>query len=157
MEFEKVTPGVFTPPDPNEPDESNLKGNITRFTLGGRKYAVGELNLQSMRRCWPSISTLVGDSQAGMPVSPGDIVQEQLKRSRAACELIVCALGGNHQGGEADAFERSLGFNEMNDVIAAGLEILRACGFLRPLAPQGTQGPAAVNPSATPSGETSTG
>jgi hypothetical protein len=134
MDFQVAPQSPNIVPPSSAPAKKELRGNITRFSLAGHSFEVGEMSLLTMRKCWSSIATLIGDaSSGGKVVENRDIIEDQLKRSRAACEIIVCAMGGNHLSGEVDALENTVGFTHMNDVIASALELLRACGFLRPL------------------------
>lgn len=150
----------------------------TSFVLAGRQYVVEPLNLKKLRQAWPSISVIMrtppqstttllaaqqvaqetGDLSALEAVTSlndqyDETMRYTLERSRAACELIVVAMGGSLATGEADVLEGSLTYEDALKLPKIAMDILVDSKFIQPGSAEGN---GQQTPQPNPSTETST-
>jgi hypothetical protein len=148
----------------------------TNFTLGGKEYKAPPLNLRRLRQAWPVIArvmkappqAMLDEALKPQNLDPANLeempevdgfmtmMEYTFERTRAGLELIVIAVGGNPEAGEADALENSLDYSEAMKVPQIAMDILINSGFLKPNSDADTGGNG-MNPEGSPSTGTSTG
>ncbi len=128
----------------------------TVFTLAGKQYDVPPMNLRTLRIAWPVINQVMEQPPAvAIPTAEqlqnpemlpnldemgfAGMMEYSFKRTRAALELLVIAMGGKPPAaGEVDALEGSLSYAEGQQVPQIAMDLLMNSGFLKPVDTSGS-------------------